>query len=110
MTIDFGIITPSYLSFFGEPGTYVKASGATRNITLIAVRGARETIPETPSGLRPFVTIHVANSATTGISASELDCGADHIHIPPRVGGTAEDMTITRIIQQDAAMLQLECR
>jgi len=110
MAIDFGKVTPGFLSLFGESISYVKAGGTTRAIVAVVDRQPITSIPETPAALRPHMLVYVANSATTGISLAELDCGTDLLRFAARVGGTAEDITLTRIYSQDAAMLCLECR
>lgn len=62
------------------------------------------------SALRVY-EIHVANDSTLGISAEELDTGGDAITFPPDAGSsTTERKQITRLIDQDAGMLVLECR
>ena len=95
---------------FGETIAYVNASAISRSISAIVHRQIASPLPESGRMMRPFFQVGVANNATTGISASELDTGKDHLTFPRRVGGTAEAFTIHRILFQDDGMLWLEVR
>jgi len=58
-------------------------------------------------GSRPQYDILVRNDATAGITAAELDTATDKMSIPPRIGRAAITVRITKIINQDKAMLLL---
>ena len=58
----------------------------------------------------PVYRVSVANDATTGIASSEIDVGSDYIDLPPRDGKTAARVTITQLLEQDPAMLVLQCQ
>jgi len=58
----------------------------------------------------PIWILHVANDSTLGISSDELDLGGDAVTISPRDGDTAERRSITELLSQDHAMLELEVR
>lgn len=96
-------------SDFAEAVTYVPSSGSTRSINAVVIR---QTVAQVPEGGfdTPVFEVHVANSATLGVSSAELNVGADAISIPVRIGDTATARTIVRLIDHDAGMLVLECR
>lgn len=60
---------------FAEAITYRKRSGTTRSIKAIIDRHPPATREEMAEGRVPKLTITVANSATTGVSAGEWDRG-----------------------------------
>ncbi len=89
-------------SYFGE------AARDDRSIAALVIRNGHETSEDDVTIYSFEVT--VANDSTLGISSDEINLGGDKIKIPPRDGKTAQDRTITRIVEQDHAMLVLECR
>lgn len=96
-------------SDFAEAVTYVPSSGSTRSINAVVIR---QTVAQVPEGGfdTPVFEVHVANSSTSGISSSEINVGADAISMPVRIGDTATNRTIVRLVDHDAGMLVLECR
>jgi hypothetical protein len=104
-------------SDFAEAVTYkpLRKQGdtraATRSINAVVFResllGVTEDGGET---VAPMFEVHVCNSATLGISSTELDCGGDQISFPVRPGMSASYRAIIRLITQDEGMLVLECR
>ena len=103
-------------SDFGETATYkpkLYSEGdarANRTITVVIDRQALEIISEDQQTVAPVWQIEIVNSSTLGISSDELDLGGDVLRFPPRVGETAEDRTITRLLSHDEGMLSVECR
>ena len=110
MAMGWSDMAAANLVTFGEAVTYVKASAATRSITALVDRNPAQPLSEPPSGIRPLTTVAVLNSATLGISASELETSTDTIKFAKRVGGTAESWSIARLLDQDETMLLLEVR
>ena len=87
---------------FAESVTYTKANGTTRTINAQIFRQ-----PPSPANGHPVasVTVHVVNSSTTGIAASEIEPGRDKITFAPRLGKDTVAMTLPNPEQQDAGML-----
>lgn len=96
---------------FAEPLIYVKRDGTTRAINGQVFRN-RSRIDAT-GVLRRYTEVMVANDATYGISAAELNVGGDRIRVADREG-EAVPTTGGLIIHvgdgewQDAGMLTLE--
>lgn len=96
---------------FAESVTYYPRSGSSRAIDSVV---SREQIvgfdaDNNQVNLAAW-QVHVANSATTGISSTELNLGGDQISFPPRDGQAAVRKSITQLLFQDHGMLVLECR
>jgi hypothetical protein len=102
----------SFLADFGETVIYRPAAVGAATRTIVAVVNRPEPQPSGPvnawEGMA--ITITVANNATTGISAAELDSGRDKIDVALRVGGTVAARPIVGIVSQDSGMLTLEVR
>lgn len=96
------------------PGESVKykpiAGGDPRTITAVVTRDGTEELTGAGYGHSPLTTIFVANDNATGISSDEIDTGGDLVELVIRIGESVEDRRITKIIQQDAGMLELELR
>jgi hypothetical protein len=96
-------------SDFGEAVTYKKKNGTTRSIYALVVR-----MPPDASDINPGVRliVKVANSATTGITAAEVDPGGDTISVPIRPGEAAEYLRVFIPAREpefaDEGMLTLE--
>lgn len=58
----------------------------------------------------PEFEVRVANSATLGISSSELNVGGDQIKFPVRIGETATKRSVQLLSEHDEGMLVLICR
>ena len=112
MGLDDSHLATAWLPGESETVTYRPAgvSANDRSISAVVDRNPVAPVADTPGHLRPNLIVHVLNSATTGISAGELDCGTDILLLAARVGGAAEEMRIARPIEQDAGMLALEVR
>jgi len=127
--IDVSSMTISMLSTWGESIHYLPdSSGSTtagegRELLAIVDRAPASALPEASSTLRPGLTVYVANRSTAltldddsnvedpgGISAEELDRGADIVTLPVVEGGDAKTMRVHRIAAQDPGMLRLEVR
>lgn len=99
-----------FLSEFGEDIKYLPNGGGEREIRAVVDRELPAEIPGAGQGQSSVIIIIVANSATTGISASEIDTGGDKVELAMRMGETVKQRRITKMIQQDAGMLTLEVR
>ena len=110
MTVNFADMNADLLDGFGEEATYIKSGGATRAITIIIDRAPPAKLGEAPDSNRPMIQVLVANSATTGILASEIDLGSDSITLPARLGKSATTFHFGKLIGQDNGMLRLEVR
>lgn len=87
------------------------ASGAVsrRSIKAVIFREALGGSEESGGVVTPTFQVHVANSATTGISSAEINLGGDVIDIPVRDGVAASSRRIVAIIDQDEGILVLQC-
>jgi hypothetical protein len=94
---------------FAQSAVYTKAAGGTRTINAVVIRDGYESDANTGQEA-PVFEVHVANSATSGISSSELRVGQDTLTFAERIGKTATLRTITRLMSHDEGMLVLECR
>jgi hypothetical protein len=97
---------------FAETVTYWPRGASTgRAIKAVVIRDQIATFSEDGGQTNlPSFQVFVANTATGGISSSEIDTGGDKIELPPRDGKTAEKRSITQITEQDHGMLVIECR
>jgi hypothetical protein len=98
------------LAAFGEQVTYKPFGAATRAILAMVERNPVGKLYGAKDGVGPNLTVAVANSAVDGIASSEINTGNDKITLPVRLGQTAQDRLITKIISQDRGMLLLEVR
>lgn len=89
---------------------YLPAAGGSRAIDALVNREQPAETGDAPHGHAPLLTIVVINSATTGISSDEVDCGGDKVELPVRLGETAQERLIAGIISQDSGMMKLEVR
>lgn len=89
---------------FGESATYKPKSGTTRAIKVVINRNVPPFV-DSQNVVRYPLLISVVNSATYGISSTELDTGADKISLPFRYGGTAQDFALGVPESQDAGQL-----
>lgn len=95
---------------FAESVAYLGYLAVTkRTITAAVFREALAGNEESGGTVTPVFEVHVANSATTGISSTELNLGGDTIDIAARDGMTPQPRRIVAIITQDEAMLVLQC-
>jgi hypothetical protein len=101
---------------FAETVTYVpyryfgEEARADRSIVAVIERESISQVVGDEATVLPVYRVSVANDATTGIASSEIDVGSDYIDIPPRDGKTAARVTITQLLEQDPAMLVLQCQ
>lgn len=79
-----------------------------REINAIVTRRTPAPIAEDRKNIAAHNTIEVANDATYGILATELNKGSDRVKVAKRVGGSLEFRVVTKIISEDAGMLVLE--
>jgi hypothetical protein len=90
--------------FFGEDAR------ASRSIVAVVERDPIGSVVESESQVMSVYRVSVKNDSTSGIASDEIDTGGDYIELPPRDGKDAERATITRILEQDPAMIVVECR
>jgi len=96
---------------FAESVTYQPRAGGTRVIRAVVVRDVPRAVPEQSfESISRHIEIVVANNATSGISASELDLGGDTVLVTDRLGKSSESHQIIQLQSQDEAVLQLELR
>lgn len=86
-----------------QTATYKPKSGTTRSINITVSRG--QPFVDSQNVIRYPLIINVANSSTYGISATELDTGADKISFAYKQGGTAQDFALGVPESQDAGQL-----
>lgn len=100
-----------HISVFGESVKYKPVGdGDPRTINAVVTRGRPEELEGADYGHSPLTTIFVENNNVTGIASDEIDTGGDMVEYAVRIGEAVEDRRITKIIQQDAGMLELELR
>lgn len=97
-----------FLSIFGQAITYYPRGGGSRAIVGIVDQEQVSGIPGVPGANTPPARITVKNSATDGISSTEIDTGGDKIGYSVRIGQAAQSRRIGKIISQDHGMLTLE--
>lgn len=91
---------------FGETVTFTTRTGTTRSIKAVILRQSPVALMGGPAQ-KPALEAWVRNSATLGISASEINCQGDTITVAERHGGTAVAHLIREVMESDAAMLHL---
>lgn len=78
-----------------EAVTYVKPDGTTRSIYAIVQRDPPARVAPSGEIVMPKLVVQVANSATYGITSSEVDAhGADKISVPERMGQAAKSFSV----------------
>lgn len=94
---------------FGESVVYRPKGGTARTISAVVFRLLPQAQEDENRSLTVF-EVHVANSSTTGIAASEINLGGDEIDLADRVGKTSKPRSIVQITEQDEGMLVLQCQ
>lgn len=87
-----------------------KVIPVTRTIKAVVIRLGTIESAESGGASTPAFEVHVANSATTGISSTELDLGGDTIELSVRPGMAASRRAIIDITDLDEGMMVLQCR
>lgn len=106
--ISSGVMTGQAVHFIhaGMPGyelvVYTKADGTSRQIAAIV---ERQTPQNQDWGEPQIIEVTVANDATAGVTASQIDYGGDTITLAVRAGGTPEAVPIRGIVEQDTLLL-----
>ncbi len=101
---------------FGESVTYKpmnfhgQAVRSNRSVNAVVIRQAVTVFSQDGDTVVDGYEVHIANSATLGIDAGELDTGGDMLAFPSHNGQSATDHSILRLVTQDEGMLVLECR
>jgi len=107
--IDFSGMLIANIIAFGETVTYKPSGGVARSITANVNRQPYGPIPESDQESRGVCHVTVRNVGTTGIAYAELNIGKDTISFARRRGGTATDNLITRLVEQIADGMIVEC-
>ncbi len=89
---------------FAELIVYEKSTGARRTINAVVVRGDITGRQEVLHGVSRTMRVHVANDATTGVSATEID-DTDALWIPWEPNGIPAKFMIVSVPVQDAGGL-----
>lgn len=95
---------------FGEAVTYYTRDGDARDISVVVVREALDMLPEAGDVTSTLFQVYVANDSTVGITRDEIDRGGDYIEFPIGNGKEPTRRSIIRILEEDDAMMVLECR
>lgn len=95
---------------FGEAVTYYTRDGNARTISVVVVREALDMLPEAGDVTSTLFQVYVANDSTVGITRDEIDRGGDYIEFPIGNGKEPTRRSIIRILEEDDAMMVLECR
>jgi len=98
------------LNDFAETATYYSYKGGERIVEVVIERQQIQVLPEDGDNNTPVFMVHVANDPVTGITSDELNIGGDRMAFADRVGGAIRERTITRLLNHDEGMLELECR
>lgn len=81
-----------------------------RPISALVNRQPVDDLGDMPEGTAPRLLINVRNDAACGISSSEIDLGHDKVSLAVRLGETAQERKLDKLISQDAGMMVLELR
>lgn len=90
-----------------EEIVYRPNGGDARTIRAIVTR---EIPREIGNARSPLVRLTVQNDATDGITAAEIDDGADQIDVATKPGGTATTRNIYRVVSSNTAFVTLEVK
>jgi len=101
--------SPEMITIMGEPVTFFPDGGGSRSILAIIDRGGQAALPSM-RGNAPMTTITVMNNSTTGISSAEINVDCDKVSLALRRGKLPQQRIITKILYEDAGMLQMEVR
>ncbi len=96
---------PDLLAEFGENVTYRPRAGGTRSIGGIVITNPLGLVGNVDDAPAVRIHIRVLNSATLGISGSELNLGGDKIDAPLRDGGTAQTLAIKELVSDNGGFL-----
>jgi len=101
-----------FLDVFGETIIYYPSGGSSREITaIVKSRDMPTGLDGIPRGNSPIFIIQVVNDATKGIASHEIDdSSADKIGLPIRLGQTAQQRPILRLLKHDYAWCLIEVR
>lgn len=90
-----------------ESITYTPRNGTARTINAVVNRNPPETAAG--NGLKPSMTITVANHATLGIDITTFNAGGDYVTLGTDTGDTTKRICLHgKPITQDAGMLTFE--
>lgn len=90
-----------------ESITYTPRGGVTRTINAIVNRNPPDTAGG--NGLKPSMTLTVANSATLGIDITTFNAGGDYVTLGTDTGDTARKIYLNgKPVTQDDGMLTFE--
>ena len=108
MVVDFAHFNSTFLDAFEETITYGKADDSTREITGVVTRSSE--LQDAAPASSPDFLVEVPNDEETGISADELDTGADWLEFPARLGEDVKRFRHIELLGHDAGFLQLRVR
>lgn len=100
-------VTPLF-GLFSETITYRPRGGGTRSITAMITRIDRTQWQGIDNASIPSATITVRNSASEGISSTEINAGGDRIDYQVRDGVTATTHTLMRITDTNGSVVTFE--
>jgi hypothetical protein len=96
---------------FAETVVYRPRGGGSRTILAIVDREPPALMDEAGNMLSPSFMLYIANSATAGITAGEVDVGGDTVEVANRVGDVQKKTcSILRLMDNDNGMIQLAVR
>lgn len=97
-----------FLAHFGESATYYPTGGGSRDILAVIERGQPQSIPGVDKGNMIPADVIVKNDPDDGISSAELNKGSDLLAYPVRIGESANQKRIMKILWQDIGMIGLK--
>lgn len=93
---------------FAETVVYLPRGGGSRTILAVVDREPPTLMDDAGNVMALSFMLYVANSATSGITAQEIDTGGDRIQIAAKINDAAKkNCTILRVMDNDNGMLQL---
>ena len=105
-----GVLTGTAAAMAAD-GVIRQLSGAVeRSIMALVDREQPAALGNAPYGHAPLAAITVVNSATKGISSTEVDCGRSKVRLPVDIGRTPQVRHITAIVEHDPGLMRLEVR
>lgn len=98
------------LEAFGEQVTYKAGGTGSRAILATIDRFPPRRQSNSGQWYTPIAIIVVKNSATEGISTTELNTGLDKISMPVRIGQAHRDCLVDHKISEDGGSIELEVK
>jgi hypothetical protein len=96
---------------FAETVVYNPHGGGSRTILAVVDREPPSIMDDLGNVVSLSFMVYVANDATAGITATEVDTGGDRLQISAMAGQVSRrGCSIIRVMDNDAGMLQLAVR